>query len=73
MNIIKEMSSTHTTAHMLKKLRKSHSDEDILLIASECGRGTHEAVSAILNKEVASCRYSAEEREVIESEKDYYE
>ena len=72
MNIIKEMSSTHTTAQIIKKLRKEHSDADILLIAYECGRGTYEAVSSIINKEVVA-KYEAEEREVIEDEKDYYE
>lgn len=67
MNIIKEMSSTHTTAQMLKKLRKTHSDADILLIAHQCSRGIYDAVSSIINKEVSSSRYSSEEREIEEN------
>ena len=63
---------TMTTAQSVMYLRKTHSDADILLIAYECGRGTYEAVSSIINKEVVA-KYESEEREIVESEKDYYE
>ena len=73
MNPIKELMSTHTTSQILHKLRRNYHDEDILILSSEVSRGTYEAFSSIINKEVSSNRYASEEREVQESEKDYYE
>ena len=64
---IKSMSSSHTTAQMLKILRSHFSDDNILLMAREVSRGTYEAFSAIINKEVSGS-YSSEEREKNEFE-----
>ena len=73
MNPIKELMSTHTTSQMLYKLRKNYHDEDILILSSKVSKGMYEAFSSIINKQVSSSRYESEEREVTESEKDYYE
>ena len=73
MNPIKELMSTHTTSQMLYKLRKNYHDEDILILSSEVSKGMYEAFSSIINKQVSSSRYESEEREVTESERDYYE
>jgi hypothetical protein len=67
MNPIKELMSTHTTSQMLYKLRKNYYDEDILILSYQISRGTYEAFSAIINKEVSSNRYSSEMREVEET------
>ena len=72
MNPIKELMSTHTTSQILHKLRRNYHDEDILILSSEVSRGTYEAFSSIINKQVVA-KYEAEEREIIEDEKDYYE
>lgn len=72
MNPIKELMSTHTTSQILHKLRKNYHDEDILILSSEVSRGTYEAFSSIINKQVVA-KYEAEEREVTEDAKDYYE
>ena len=70
---IETMLRTMTTAQAVTRLRKTHSDKDIILGAMDCPRGIREAINTILEKQVASDRYSSEEREVTESEKDYYE
>ena len=62
-----ELFRTLTTAQAVTRLRKTHSDKDILLIANELPRGIREAVNSIINKEVSSTRYSSEEREVTET------
>lgn len=62
-----------TTAQAITKLRKTYSDKDIVLGAMGCPRGIREAINTILEKQVASDRYSSEDREVTESESDYYE
>jgi coproporphyrinogen III oxidase len=72
MNPIKELMSTHTTSQMLYKLRKNYNDKDILNLSSEVSRGMYEAFSSIMNNQLVTS-YGSEEREVTESEKDYYE
>lgn len=64
--------STHTTSQMLYKLRKNYHDDEILLMAGQVSRGIYDSFYSIINKEVCS-DYSSEDREVTESEKDYYE
>lgn len=61
---IETMLQTMTTAQVVNKLRKTHSDKDIVLGAMDCPRGIREAINTILEKQVASDRYSSEMREV---------
>lgn len=63
---IKTMSSTMTTSQMLRILRDNYSDDNILLMAREVSKGIYYAFYSIINKEVASDRYSSENREVME-------
>lgn len=60
---MKDLFKTMTTAQAVSRLRKTHSDKDILLVASTLPRGLYDAVSSIINKEVSSTRYFSEERE----------
>ena len=56
-----------TTAQRLSKLRKSHSDSDILEALEYCSIGIRSSLSSLIDKEVASTRYSSEMREVEET------
>lgn len=61
-----------TTAQKLHKLRKHNTDAYILQVLEYCSIGVRSSISSLINKDVVA-RYEAEEREVTESEKDYYE
>ena len=62
-----------TTQQKLHKLRSSHNDSDILEALEYCSIGIRSSLSSLIGKEVSSNRYSSEEREILESDKDYYE
>ena len=61
-----------TTSQKLHKLRKDYSDRDIIYSLSFCSRGNREAMMTLFDKSVVA-KYESEEREITESEKDYYE
>ena len=70
--IIDEDMKLLTTSQKLHKLRKDYSDRDIIYSLSFCSRGNREAMMTLLDKSVVA-KYESEDREVSESEKDYYE
>jgi hypothetical protein len=73
-NLAKEIMAMNllTTHQRLHKLRKNYSDTEIIEALEYCSIGVRSSITSLLNKDVVA-RYEAEEREVTESEKDYYE